>query len=69
MVRVRRYCEPRTTLFLTLLPMLAKADMYSYGVVLWELCTLQKPFAGMSSHEHARKVRQALSVSVLALLQ
>lgn len=38
--------------------MLVKADMYSYGVVLWELCTLQKPFAGMSSYEHARKVNQ-----------
>lgn len=43
--------------------MLAKADMYSYGVVLWELCTLQKPFAGMSSHEHARKVRHSLFVA------
>eukprot|EP00903_Cladosiphon_okamuranus_P014520 g13468.t1 len=38
------------------MPYNEKADMYSYGVVLWELCTLQKPFAGMSSHEHARKV-------------
>lgn len=37
--------------------------MYSYGVVLWELCTLQKPFAGMSSHEHARKVRHSLFVA------
>ncbi|CAN0164791.1 unnamed protein product, partial [Hapterophycus canaliculatus] len=38
------------------MPYNEKADMYSYGIVLWELCTLQKPFAGMSSHEHARKV-------------
>ncbi|CAM9740645.1 unnamed protein product [Scytosiphon promiscuus] len=38
------------------MPYNEKADMYSYGIVLWELCTLRKPFAGMSSHEHARKV-------------
>lgn len=33
-----------------------QVDMYSYGVVLWELCSLQKPFAGMSPYQHARKV-------------
>ncbi|CAN0438312.1 unnamed protein product [Ectocarpus sp. 12 AP-2014] len=38
------------------MPYNEKADIYSYGIVLWELCALQKPFAGMSSHEHARKV-------------
>ncbi|CAN0519122.1 unnamed protein product, partial [Scytosiphon promiscuus] len=42
---------------------LSQADMYSYGIVLWELCTLRKPFAGMSSHEHARKVRTSQSCS------
>lgn len=49
--------------WLLLLLLLLQADIYSYGIVLWELCALQKPFAGMSSHEHARKVNNRASWS------
>lgn len=38
-----------------------QADVYSFGIVVWELCTLRKPFGGMSSHEHARKVRVCIA--------
>eukprot|EP00903_Cladosiphon_okamuranus_P005592 g5564.t1 len=38
------------------LPYNEKADVYSFGIVLWELCTLRKPFAGMNVEEHYREV-------------
>lgn len=33
-----------------------KIDVYSFSIVLWEICTLKKPFAGMSVAEHYREV-------------
>lgn len=29
------------------------ADVYSFGILLWEMCSLQKPFVGMSKEEHS----------------
>lgn len=26
-----------------------RCDVYSYGVVLWELCTMQQPWGGMNA--------------------
>ncbi|GJT52970.1 serine/threonine-protein kinase EDR1-like protein isoform X1 [Tanacetum coccineum] len=28
---------------------LSRCDVYSYGVVLWELCTMQEPLGGMNA--------------------
>ena len=38
------------------LPYNEKVDVYSFAVVLWEICTLRKPFAGMSVADHYREV-------------
>lgn len=38
------------------LPYNEKVDVYSFAIVLWELCALQKPFAGMSVSDHYREV-------------
>lgn len=35
-----------------------KVDVYSFSIVVWELCELRKPFAGMSAADHFRKVVQ-----------
>lgn len=32
------------------------ADVYSFAILLWEVCTLDKPFAGMSKQEHLEMV-------------
>lgn len=37
-------------------PVMMQADIFSFAIVLWELCALKKPFAGMSAHQHSRKV-------------
>ena len=31
-------------------------DVYSFGILLWELCTAKKPFYGYSSHKHMQLV-------------
>lgn len=33
-----------------------KVDVYSFAIVLWEICALRKPFAGMSVADHYREV-------------
>ncbi|CAN0093707.1 unnamed protein product [Sphacelaria rigidula] len=38
------------------LPYNEKVDVYSFSIVLWELCALQKPFVGMSVEDHYREV-------------
>jgi hypothetical protein len=32
------------------------ADVYSFGILLWELCSLQKAFTGMTKEEHLELV-------------
>mmetsp|Transcript_13044 Transcript_13044/g.19234 ORF Transcript_13044/g.19234 Transcript_13044/m.19234 type:complete len:499 (-) Transcript_13044:217-1713(-) len=32
------------------------ADQYSYAILLWEICTLQKPYDGMSKRRHRDEV-------------
>jgi serine/threonine protein kinase len=31
-------------------------DVYSFGILLWELCSTEKPFFGYSSNKHMQKV-------------
>lgn len=31
-------------------------DVYSFGILLWEICSLEKPFAGYNSKKHMRDV-------------
>ena len=31
-------------------------DVYSFGILLWEMCSLQKPFAGYTSKKHMAHV-------------
>lgn len=33
-----------------------KVDVYSFGIVLWEICSLRKPFSGMTVADHFREV-------------
>lgn len=40
------------------LPYNEKVDVYSFSIVLWELCSLRKPFAGMSVEDHYRQVAE-----------
>ena len=52
----RRYMAPEVALSQSYgLP----ADVYSFGIFLFECCTLIKPFDGMTSSEHAERVAQA----------
>ena len=34
-------------------------DVYSFGILLWEMCSLQKPFAGYTSKRHMAHVVMA----------
>ena len=31
-------------------------DVYSFGILLWEMCALEKPFAGYSSKKHYQHI-------------
>jgi len=31
-------------------------DVYSFGILLWQMCSLERPFAGYSSQKHMREV-------------
>jgi hypothetical protein len=31
-------------------------DVYSFGILLWEMCSLEKPFAGYSSKKHYQHI-------------
>jgi serine/threonine protein kinase len=35
-----------------------RVDTYSFGVLFWQICSLQTPYAGMSTKMHAEKVVQ-----------
>lgn len=35
-----------------------RVDTYSFGMLFWQICSLQTPFAGMSARTHADKVVQ-----------
>jgi len=35
-----------------------KVDAYSFGMLFWQICSLQTPFAGMSARAHADRVIQ-----------
>jgi len=35
-----------------------KVDAYSFGILFWQICSLQTPFAGMSARIHAEKIIQ-----------
>jgi serine/threonine protein kinase len=32
------------------------ADIFSFGIMLWEVCTLLRPFDGMTTEEHSKYV-------------
>ncbi|CAM9194167.1 unnamed protein product [Choristocarpus tenellus] len=38
------------------LPYNEKADVYSFSIIMWEMCALLKPFAQMDAEEHFREV-------------
>lgn len=38
------------------MPYNEKVDVYSFGIILWEICALRKPFAGMSVEDHFQDV-------------
>ena len=35
-----------------------RVDAYSFGMLFWQICSLQTPFAGMSARAHADRVIQ-----------
>ena len=52
-IRTLAYTAPEV---LCQAPVTVAADVYAYGVVLWEMLTLQRPFEGMSRSEHFESV-------------
>lgn len=52
-IRTLAYTAPEV---LCQAPVTVAADVYSYGIVLWEMLSLQKPFEGMSRSEHFERV-------------
>lgn len=49
------------------LPYTRKIDVYSYGIVLWELCTSLVPYEGMSFVQLAHAVANDVRISSLFL--
>lgn len=49
----RRYMAPEVA---QELPYEKSVDVYSFGILLWELCSAEKPFFGYSSNKHMNKV-------------
>ena len=52
-IRTLAYTAPEV---LCQAPVTVAADVYSYGVVLWEMLSLKRPFQGMSRAEHFERV-------------
>jgi len=52
-IRTLAYTAPEV---LCQAPVTVAADVYAYGVVLWEMLTLHKPFDGLSRSEHFEQV-------------
>jgi len=51
------WCAPE--ILLQSMPYTDKADVYSFGMVLWELLTHEAPFAGMHPLQIVRAIDQA----------
>ena len=49
----RRYMAPEVAMGQ---PYNASVDVYSFGILCWELCTLEKSFAGYSTGKHMQRV-------------
>eukprot|EP00429_Kryptoperidinium_foliaceum_P043547 CAMPEP_0176120198 /NCGR_PEP_ID=MMETSP0120_2-20121206/60457_1 /TAXON_ID=160619 /ORGANISM="Kryptoperidinium foliaceum, Strain CCMP 1326" /LENGTH=435 /DNA_ID=CAMNT_0017454647 /DNA_START=76 /DNA_END=1383 /DNA_ORIENTATION=+ len=49
----RRYMAPEVALDR---PYNNTVDVYSFGILLWEMCALEKPFAGFNCNRHMREV-------------
>lgn len=49
----RRYMAPEVAL---VQPYNSKADVYSFGILLWEFCSLEIPFDGYSVEKHSKLV-------------
>jgi len=48
-----RYMAPEVAQYL---PYNTSADVYSFGLLLWELVSLKQPFDDLSAHQHSEKV-------------
>jgi len=49
----RRYMAPEVVLCL---PYNEKADVFSFGILFWEICSLEVPFNGYDAEKHSRRV-------------
>jgi serine/threonine protein kinase len=49
----RRYMAPEVA---KNLPYDQTVDIYSFGILLWEMCAMEKPFYGFSANQHMQQV-------------
>lgn len=49
----RRYMAPEVA---KSLPYNQSVDIYSFGILLWEMCAMEKPFYGFSANKHMQQV-------------
>lgn len=49
----RRYMAPEVVLCM---PYNETADVFSFGILLWQMCALEVPFEGYDAEKHSRKV-------------